>query len=243
MKSTIYLLIGAVFTSFSTSVSAQQTAGEDISVQTMEVLGWQFARKSGLDMLTLSPEQINAFNRGLLMAIEDQPAPGDVSQATLQLQAELTRAYAARQRALAQENLEANKRILTELERRTLDPQDKLKSLGNNIYYQIAKSENSNETDKPTDVDQVSISYRGTLTRDGTVVDAALDPVNISMAQLPQGLRQALKVLSPNQSAIFHLPPATMYGSQGTRVVPPNAFLTYEISLHGISRSSETGAE
>ena len=69
---------------------------------------------------------------------------------------------------------------------------------------------------RPTREDAVLVTYQGRLA-DGTVFDAAEQPVGLTVAGAIPGFTEALLLMNAGGRYRFWIPPALAYGAQGSR--------------------------
>jgi len=91
---------------------------------------------------------------------------------------------------------------------------------------------------RPTAADAVQLTYEVRLA-DGTLVDAAPEPVGMRVADAIPGFTEALLLMSQGGEYRFRVPPALAYGAQGSPgAVPPNAELVFTVSLLRVGRAA-----
>lgn len=82
--------------------------------------------------------------------------------------------------------------------------------------------------------DLVTVHYKGSLL-DGTVFDSSYargQPNEFRIGQLIQGWNEALLQMKKGEKRILIIPPELGYGERGAgRVIPPNAYLVFEMEL------------
>ena len=85
--------------------------------------------------------------------------------------------------------------------------------------------------------DQVTVNYRGTLI-DGSEFDSSYargQPAQLVAANLIQGWREALLLMSPGAKWRLFVPPELAYGAKPpTPAIPPNALLVFDVDLVSI---------
>ena len=82
----------------------------------------------------------------------------------------------------------------------------------------------------------VRVSYEGRLA-DGTVFDAAAEPVGLPVSQLVPGFTEALLLMRAGGRYRFWIPAPLAYGERGVPgVIPPNAELDFTVTLHGVGQ-------
>jgi len=108
-------------------------------------------------------------------------------------------------------------------------------SLPSGVQYKVLKAGNGS---KPMDSDFVEVNYRGTLL-DGTEFDASLPgkPVNLKLAQLISGWKEAIKLMSTGSKWQLYIPSRHAYSEKGVgNDIGPNEMLIFEVELAGINK-------
>lgn len=82
--------------------------------------------------------------------------------------------------------------------------------------------------------DTVAVDYTGKLS-DGTVFDTSVgrQPITFTLGagQVIPGWEQGIAGMREGGKRILIIPPGLAYGSQGIGPIPPNATLTFEVTL------------
>lgn len=84
--------------------------------------------------------------------------------------------------------------------------------------------------------DRVTIHYRGTLT-DGTQFDSSYDrgePATFGVQGVIAGFGEGLQLMQVGSKYRLYIPPEIGYGAQGSRQIPPNSALIFELELLAI---------
>ncbi len=82
----------------------------------------------------------------------------------------------------------------------------------------------------------VRVSYEGRLA-DGSVFDAAAEPVGLPVSQLVPGFTEALLLMRVGGRYRFWIPAPLAYGERGVEgVIPPGAELEFTVTLHGVGQ-------
>ena len=82
----------------------------------------------------------------------------------------------------------------------------------------------------------VLVAYEGKLA-DGTVFDAAKEPVGLPVAALIPGFTEALLLMKTGGTYRFRVPPALAYGAQGSPpTIPPSAEIEFTVTLYDVAR-------
>jgi FKBP-type peptidyl-prolyl cis-trans isomerase FkpA len=84
---------------------------------------------------------------------------------------------------------------------------------------------------RPRAGDAVLVTYEGRL-GDGTVFDAAAQPVGLPVSDLVPGFTEALLMMNEGGRYRFRIPPALAYGAEGVPgTIPPDAELDFTLTL------------
>jgi FKBP-type peptidyl-prolyl cis-trans isomerase FklB len=97
------------------------------------------------------------------------------------------------------------------------------------LMYRVVKTGNG---DKPTELSQVVVKYRGTLT-DGTEFDATPEgkTVTLKLTDVITGWREALKRMTAGSTWELVVPPTLAYSNRGAGPIGPNETLVFTIEL------------
>lgn len=86
-----------------------------------------------------------------------------------------------------------------------------------------------------TETSTVVVDYEGRL-EDGTVFDAG-EAVEFPLDRVVPGFQQGIAGMRVGESKTLVLPPEMGYGAQGVPgVIPPNATLTFDVTLRQVLR-------
>jgi FKBP-type peptidyl-prolyl cis-trans isomerase len=88
---------------------------------------------------------------------------------------------------------------------------------------------------RPGPEDAVLITYEGRLA-DGTVFDAAAEPIGFAVSGVVPGFAEALQLMAEGGTYRVWIPPELAYGAQGGGPIPPNATLDFTVTLVRIGR-------
>lgn len=84
---------------------------------------------------------------------------------------------------------------------------------------------------RPTMKDEVYVKYTGRFV-DGTVFDqSVMKPAIFRMTGIISGLSEGLALIPEGSTAVFYIPSALAYGSEGSGPVPPDRMLIFEVEL------------
>ncbi len=124
---------------------------------------------------------------------------------------------------------EANKEILADITKRWPDA----KTTKSGIHYVVIKEGSGNSPGKGT---KVSVHYTGML-MDGTKFDSSVDrgkpfEFSVGVQQVISGWDESVLSMKKGEKRTIILPPEMAYGSRGAGgVIPPNAWLVFEVEL------------
>jgi FKBP-type peptidyl-prolyl cis-trans isomerase len=86
----------------------------------------------------------------------------------------------------------------------------------------------------PAATSQVTVHYTGRLAANGQKFDSSVDrgqPATFAMNGVIPGFSEALSTMKVGGKRTAYIPSRLGYGPQGTRGIPPNADLVFEIEL------------
>jgi len=89
---------------------------------------------------------------------------------------------------------------------------------------------------KPTASDKVIVHYRGLLLN-GVQFDSSYsddEPISFGLKKVIKGWTEGVQLMPVGSVFVFLIPPELAYGTQGSRSIPPDATLIFEIELFGI---------
>ena len=89
---------------------------------------------------------------------------------------------------------------------------------------------------KPSASSTVTVHYRGLLL-DGSVFDSSYgdeEPVKLSLHKVIKGWTEGIPLMPTGSTFLFLIPPDLAYGERGTKGIPPNATLLFEVELYEI---------
>jgi FKBP-type peptidyl-prolyl cis-trans isomerase len=107
----------------------------------------------------------------------------------------------------------------------------KLKQTPSGLMYEVLKEGRGGS---PTNGATVTVNYTGWLL-DGTRFDSSVDrgqPATFRIGEVIQGWNEALLTMQKGEKRRLVIPPELGYGARGyPGVIPPNAFLVFEVEL------------
>jgi FKBP-type peptidyl-prolyl cis-trans isomerase FklB len=116
-----------------------------------------------------------------------------------------------------------------------------VKVLPSGLQYKVIK-EGTGKT--PTASNEVKTHYRGRLI-DGTEFDSSYNkpggkPVEFPVTRVIRGWTEALQLMKEGAKWELYIPPDLAYGERGSRTIPPNSTLVFEIELIEVLASKPT---
>lgn len=115
-----------------------------------------------------------------------------------------------------------------------------VKETASGLQYKVIKEGKGKQ---PQDTDRVKVNYKGTLI-DGTEFDSSYknnEPAEFPVKGVIPGWTEALKLMKEGSKWQLFIPPALAYGEQGSRDIPPNSLLIFEVELIEIVKSDASG--
>lgn len=87
---------------------------------------------------------------------------------------------------------------------------------------------------KPAPKSKVRVHYRGLL-MNGVVFDTSYnedEPIQMSLKRVIKGWQEGIPLMPEGSIYTFLIPPELAYGEKGTRGIPPNATLIFDVDLY-----------
>ncbi len=125
----------------------------------------------------------------------------------------------------AVKNLEESMAYMTENSRK-----EGVVTLPSGLQYKVIRD---GIGDMPVDTSHVTVHYKGTLV-DGTEFDSSFQrgqPAQFMLNRVIPGWTEALKLMKTGAKWILYIPPTLAYGERGTKGIPPNSVLIFEVEL------------
>jgi FKBP-type peptidyl-prolyl cis-trans isomerase FklB len=179
------------------------------------------------------PVDVTMLIQGLKDGIGGQrPAlPDDQAKVVLQaFQKDIQEKAAKKRQELATVNLASAKAFLE-----TNAKKEGVKVLPSGLQYKVIK-EGTGKT--PMASDKVKVNYRGTLVN-GTEFDSSYkrgEPAEFPVTGVIKGWVEALQLMKEGGKWELYIPPDLAYGENGSRTIPPNSALIFEVELLEIAK-------
>lgn len=168
----------------------------------------------------------------LMLGVKDATSGGDTKltdeemSKTLQVLTQQIRDYQKEHRAkAAQENASKGAEFLAKNEKRP-----GVTKTESGLQYEVIKSGTGA---KPLAEDEVTVHYRGTLL-DGKEFDSSYKrnaPATFQLNRVIRGWTEGLQLMNAGSKYKLYIPSALAYGQSGSRNIPPNSALIFEVEL------------
>ena len=210
--------------SFAQEDAATAESDANVNNQVLQAYGWIMGVQGGLGW-DFPPEEKEQIMIGLRRAAEGHPAPSNLEELAPMIDEKIgakEREFQKLQAAAAKENAK-----IYLADAAATEGIEKTRS---GLLYQIV-DQGIGAFPKATDV--VRIHYQGRLTN-GQVFDATLPggiPADLALDSVIPGFREGLQLIREAGTIVLHIPPELGYGERGTRNIPPNSVLIFDINL------------
>lgn len=197
--------------------------------QVLEAIGWMVGRQSGLFELGFSKEQVDSMIVGLQKAAAGKELGYDVEKIGPAVQKFMEARQQAYMAKLQAEGLASSEKFMTEVKARK-----GVTTLPSGLAYEMLKA-GEGAAPKPTDT--VRVNYVGTLP-DGTKFDSSLDsgqPADLDLGRVIPGWTEGMQKVQKGGKIKLYVPPQLGYGEMGSRGIPPNSALVFEVELLDIN--------
>lgn len=187
--------------------------------------GWMIGQQMKNDGLKL---QDDAFMLAINDALSDKDQRIEREEMMAVIQSEQQRVQAERQveaKKVAEESLAKGQAFLDENAKK-----EGVVVLESGLQYKILEDADG---PVPAEENTVSVHYRGTLI-DGTEFDSSYkngNPVQFPVTGVIPGWVEALQLMPEGSKWELYIPAELAYGPGGTRSIPPNSVLVFEVEL------------
>ena len=221
-----------------TAPAPTPTAPTYTDTEMLETFGWFMMARLGVAELQFTPQQIEAFARGVSLAAAGKEPPHDLSKVGPAMDEFIgERQAAAMERAKAR-NLEAAVTFFSSLKKRP-----GIISLPSGLCYEIVSPGTGPNV---TTDDTVTINYTGMLLN-GQVFDSSEqhgEPLVIAVDEAIPGWAEGMQKINKGGKIKLYIPPQLAYGDEGSGGIPPASSLIFEIEVMNIAPTpSPTGAK
>ncbi len=204
--------------------------------QLAETFGWFVMARIGIADLQFTPQQIQAFARGVSQAAGGKEPPYDLAAIGPMMDEFIgERQEAAVERAKLS-NLAAAATFFSSLKNRP-----GIVALPDGLCYEIQQP-GTGPNAKLTD--SVTINYKGMLLN-GQVFDSSEQqgqPLTIALSEALPGWAEGMQFINKGGKIKLYLPPSLAYGDEGAGGIPPASSLIFEIELLEIVPTPATPA-
>lgn len=232
MKNTFIInAVALIFAFLASSAVAEETASSDDELK--EMMGYFFGYSFG-NMLKQggnSDVDVETLMQGMRDSLDGQPPDLTEAQqqqiiATIQANQQRVQEQAeAAQEQVAGEQKAAGEDFLAENAEK-----EGIETTESGLQYEILEP---GDGESPTADSEVRVHYEGRLI-DGTVFDSSYErgePAEFGLGQVIPGWTEGLQLMREGGKARLFLPSELAYGPGGTRGIPPNAVLIFEVEL------------
>ena len=180
--------------------------------KTLYALGLIMARQ--LSVFALAPDELDFVKQGLTDGSTGKPPLVEVET----YQANIQKMVMARSSAKAREFMEKEAK-----------EKGAVKKPSGLLYFPLKEGSGAS----PTATDKVKVNYRGTMV-DGTEFDSSYKtgkPAEFALNQVVKCWTEGVQLMKVGGKAKLVCPPDLAYGERGSRGIPPNAPLVFEVEL------------
>ena len=204
----------------------QKKAASDLKLETemqkvSYIIGTQLAQNFKQQEIDIQPEALAQGIKDVLQDKELAMSQEEIQQTMMQFQMKMMQ----KQQAKAQEQEQEGQDFLDENKKK-----EGVKVTDTGLQYKVLK-EGDGEKPKPTDT--VKVHYVGKLL-DGTTFDSSYErgePATFQLNQVISGWTEGLQLMKEGAKYKFWIPPQLGYGARGSRNIPPQATLVFEVEL------------
>ncbi len=157
--------------------------------------------------------------------IETSMTPDEMQTTLVALSRKIQEIQSQKRKQQAEENAQKGAVFLAENKKRP-----EVLTTNTGLQYEIIKS-GAGASPQPSD--KVSVHYKGTLL-DGTEFDSSYKrnkPSSFPVNRVIKGWTEGLQLMSPGSKFKFYIPSELAYGKNGSRSIPPNSTLIFEVEL------------
>lgn len=222
--------------------TTEAVAGTFSSEQILEFMGYMMASQMRLSE-DFEPAEADALLKGMRIAANGEESPYDVQaimpdvQAFMQAkEAESQARQAAEMEAAAAAEKQKGAAYLADIVAKDAS----IQKTDSGLHYKITAAGGEQH---PTNEDQVTIHYEGTLI-DGTVFDSSIqrgEPATFPISGVIPGFTEGLKLIGEGGKITLYIPSDLGYGDMGTGgPIGPGATLIFDVELIEITEPQES---
>lgn len=214
------------------AAAAATPSPEEVKQVFSYLLGYQYGQQMAMDANTLKVSDFDqqlffkAVQDGMNNSVDPAMKDKDVNACMTAFMATLQE----RAKAAAAENLEKGKAFLAENAK-----QPGVTTTDSGLQYKVLTKGEGRvyDAEKDGSAAEASVTYEGRLI-DGTVFDAATEPIPMPINQVVPGFSEALKLMPIGSEWEIYIPSNLAYGEQGPGIIGNNATLVFKLKLHDI---------
>ena len=175
-----------------------------------------------------------ALNKGMVESMQGlAPSISDEAQAAVAIAVRAKQLEVQQQRAEMQTRISSQKKVEGEAFLAENASKPGVKTTASGLQY---RHEIEGKGGMPTAADTVEVHYAGTLL-DGTEFDSSIkrgQPASFGLGQVIPGWTEGLQLMRVGGKTRFFIPSDLGYGPGGTRGIPPNSVLVFDVELLSI---------